>query len=99
MEQIKSFLFFVLANFAIILFFSTIYWCTRGETHFNGLKEDSSFLDSLYFSIVTLTTIGYGDISPKSSIMKIVVICQQLIVYVAFNTSIKSIITGFIKTM
>jgi voltage-gated potassium channel Kch len=28
-------------------------------------------LDSLYFRVVTLTTVGYGDLSPQTSIGKI----------------------------
>lgn len=30
------------------------------------LVEGWSWIDSLYFSIITLTTIGYGDFSPKT---------------------------------
>lgn len=30
------------------------------------LSEGWSFLDSLYFSVVTCSTVGYGDLIPKS---------------------------------
>ncbi len=36
--------------------------------------EDLSLLDALYFSIVTVATVGYGDIHPTSSAGKIVAI-------------------------
>ena len=33
--------------------------------------EGWSWLDSLYFSVITLTTIGYGDFSPQTNLGKI----------------------------
>lgn len=33
--------------------------------------EDLSWIDSFYFCMVTLTTIGYGDIAPKTDIGKL----------------------------
>lgn len=33
--------------------------------------EDLSWVDSIYFTIVTLTTVGYGDISPQTTAGKL----------------------------
>jgi voltage-gated potassium channel len=33
--------------------------------------EGWSWLDSLYFSVITLTTVGYGDFSPQTNMGKI----------------------------
>ena len=37
--------------------------------------EGWRFLDALYFTSYTLTTVGYGDITPKTDIGKIFTIC------------------------
>jgi hypothetical protein len=39
-------------------------------TVFYTLVEHWSPLDALYFSVVTLATVGYGDLSPKTAIGK-----------------------------
>lgn len=35
-------------------------------TVFYRLVEDLDWIDSLYFSVVTISTVGYGDISPET---------------------------------
>lgn len=42
-----------------------------GGTAFYHWVEDWTWLDSLYFSVVTLATVGYGDLSPKTPAGKI----------------------------
>jgi len=52
----------------IIIFFALIYFMLGNEhSHLLNIVEDSnveSFSDSLYFSLVSATTTGYGDIVP-----------------------------------
>jgi hypothetical protein len=41
----------------------------EGEAAFNGLK-DPELKEFVYFSLTTLTTVGYGDISPAIPISR-----------------------------
>ncbi len=41
--------------------------------------ENFSFIDSLYFSVVSLTTVGYGDYSPETTGGKIFVMVYLLV--------------------
>jgi voltage-gated potassium channel len=53
--------------------------------------EDWSFIEALYFSVVTLTTVGYGDLTPTSDgtrIFTIIYIFSGLGVLVALLTAV-----------
>ena len=73
-------------NMIFILFFSVIYYRLKNDNHFTGLDSSSSFLDCFYFSFTTMSTVGYGDISPNSATSKIIVMFQQLIVLLEISS-------------
>lgn len=50
----------------IILMYAVVYWASGGITP-DVSSYTPSFLESVYFSAVTFTTLGYGDFHPKSS--------------------------------
>ena len=75
MGLIKSRLyFFVLVSLAYALIFM------QNVDHFNGLDQNSTFLDCWYFAFTTCSTVGYGDIGPKTQFGKGLVISLQIIV-------------------
>ena len=66
-------------NFVWIIMFAVIYFLIgQSDNQFNHTRKTLTFLDALYFSVTTQTRIGYGDISPRSTIAKIFVMIQQL---------------------
>jgi len=59
-EKISVFIFFVIVLVVII---GTIMYLVEGESHgFTSIPR------SIYWAVVTLTTVGYGDISPETSL-------------------------------
>ena len=54
-----------------------------------GEPQDLSFTESLYFSIITLSTVGYGDIVPMNSLVQIIVgieiVCGVLLLLFGFS--------------
>ena len=62
----------------IILLFSIFYWHRNGISRLNDNNgsdnQNVSFGDALYFSMVTFTTLGYGDFYPNKHARKMVMI-------------------------
>lgn len=69
-----------LFHLMFILIFAFIYFFMKGEEHFVGLGSDATFMDCLYFAMTTSSTVGYGDISPKSQTARLLVMVHQFVV-------------------
>jgi hypothetical protein len=59
------------------IFLYTLLMIIIGATVYH-LLEGWSWLDSFYFVVITLTTIGYGDLAPTTSLTKLITIFYAL---------------------
>jgi len=48
-------------------------------TLFYRFVEDWGWIDSLYFTVITLTTVGYGDLSPSKTTSKLFTVMLVLL--------------------
>ncbi len=81
-----------LISFCIFIFLLFV------EMIFYSYSEKWGYIDSLYFSVITLATVGYGDLHPTNPMSKIFTIFYVLIgvglaLYVATSLS-RSIVEG-----
>ena len=64
--------------FILVVVFAVIYY-NMGYQHFNNM-EQNSYVDSMYFTLVTMASVGYGDIQPKTKLAKMIVSVNLIIV-------------------
>lgn len=69
-----------------------------GGALFYHFIEGWTYLDSLYFSAITLTTIGYGDFSPQTDLGKIFTIVYIGIGVGLILTFVNTVYTHFQNT-
>jgi hypothetical protein len=81
-KTIKHTFIFYILYFLILICFTLIYWYFGTSENFNFNKASNNnrdsltFINALYFSFITQSTTGYGDITPKTESMRIMVILQ-----------------------
>jgi hypothetical protein len=69
-------LFFALGHYVEIgLSMAYVYWVLNAF----GTSTDLTRIQSVYFSFVTMTTIGFGDITPKSNLTQLLVVAHSII--------------------
>ncbi|WP_444886700.1 potassium channel family protein [Microbulbifer sp. JMSA008] len=59
----------------MIFVYSLIYWLTNS---IEG-KDNVGFLESVYFSVVTVTTLGYGDFNPSGTLGRVLAASEALL--------------------
>lgn len=56
---------------ALIVFIIIVFWWHRADLR-DTTDEDVTFLDVVYFTFITITTVGYGDIVPVTETARII---------------------------
>uniref|UniRef100_A0A8B9LGJ4 Si:dkey-21e5.1 n=1 Tax=Astyanax mexicanus TaxID=7994 RepID=A0A8B9LGJ4_ASTMX len=67
----------------IVKFFNLVCLMACGIQHLERAGKSLSLFDSLYFCIVTFSTVGYGDVTPRiwpSQLLVVIMICVALVV-------------------
>lgn len=80
-------------EFRALLFLLTM--LLIGATYFYWHVEDWSVIDSLYFSVMTMSTIGYGDLVPTTTFSKLFTIMFAILsigVFVAVASKLVTIV-------
>jgi hypothetical protein len=77
-------------EFRILLFF--LVSLLTGSTFFDYHVDGWSIIDSLYFSIMTMSTIGYGDFVPTTTLSKLFTIIFALLSIGTFVALISKIV-------
>ena len=90
---LKEFILIVaLVNGMVIISFASFYYCVDRYYH-----PASSYLKWFYFSVITLTTVGHGDVMPINGFMQMLVTLESLIGYILlpiiFTVGLKLIMT------
>jgi voltage-gated potassium channel len=91
-----AFAFFTLYSFIVIMFVVIFRIMDRlaAEPIFliKGARAAISFFDSLYFSLITMSTVGYGDIIPAGEALRVVAAIEIILGILLF-------LFGFVEIM
>lgn len=63
---------------------------------YEGYNEGMDFITALYFSLTTISTVGFGDIHPLSKLSKIIVM-SEISLGLTYTVFIFSILAAFVR--
>lgn len=93
--EFANFFINLIITFAVInLCANTIHNALNAGQAFNFGKGITAIIDAVYFSIITMTTVGYGEIVPHTAIARIIVSVECLTSYLMLGIMIGIITRG-----
>lgn len=63
--------------------------------YLNGTDNPPSSADVLYFSVITVTTVGFGDITPASEVARSVTVTEALVGQLYLVSVVASVVGGW----
>jgi len=87
--------------FMLSLFVGVYLFFCRDYSHFNGIEKKNdkhlfdAFLNRFYFVLITFTTIGYGDITPKSKLARLITCFIILFIMMTILKAFDSLINTY----
>lgn len=89
----------ILLSIVLVIGYADFYF-KLSRNYSNIFKGDIilSVVDSVYFSVTTFTTTGYGDISPVSHIAKMFVASEMIIGYIVSIFTMAMLVIKFIDS-
>ncbi|MEA5565537.1 MULTISPECIES: ion transporter [unclassified Anabaena] len=80
--------------FAIIFVYSGLIYQVEHPVNPTGYK---TFLDAFYFSVVTMTTVGFGDVTPTSELGRLLTVLMILTGVTLIPWQVGDLIKGLVK--
>ncbi|MBD2464970.1 ion transporter [Oscillatoria sp. FACHB-1407] len=81
--------------FAIVFVFSGLIYQVEHPSNPEGFK---TFLDAIYFSVATMTTVGFGDVTPKSELGRFLTVLMILTGIALIPWQLGNLIKRLVKT-
>jgi hypothetical protein len=77
---------FLPAHLFVIVAFTLLYMMMSPSHGTDEDKENfSNFADSLYYTTITHFTVGFGDVSPKSKLLRALTMIQVVLAFSLMN--------------
>ena len=79
----------------LLVLFAATYIVVDGQQA-NAFSEPLSRTDGLYFTVTTFATVGYGDISPRTELARLLVTVQMIVGLIAVGV-IAKVVLGAVR--